>query len=151
RIVADINGNFPFLEMLETIKPTAEHPNWKTYSAIDTPTIERDKISHFAISVYWRASVHTWEYEDGSKIRIELGPKYNEQIRRYLLGETAVPRNLSLQVIACSDLVNRMTFFAPEENQKHKDRTFIFLARGFLFFFRVSNTLTEYQKRLSIV
>src|SRR6266404_189637 len=36
-------------------------------------------------------------------------------------------------------------------NQKIKDRTFIFVARGMQFFFRVSNTLKDFEKRLSIV
>jgi hypothetical protein len=67
------------------------------------------------------------------------------------MGMTPVPRNVSLQVVVCSDQLNRGTFFAPAENQKNKDRTFVFVARGMMFFFRVSNTLEDYQKRLSIV
>src|SRR2546428_1007376 len=151
RLVAKQNGDFSLLEVLQGTAPTIRHSDWNAYSAADTPTIDRDKIAYFAISVYWRASIHTWEQENGDEVRIDLGTKYNEEIRKYLLGETPVPKNVSLQLTVCSDLLNRMAFFAPEENQKHKDKTFIFLARGMLFFFRASNTLTDFQKRLSIV
>jgi hypothetical protein len=151
RLVADPVGNFPLLETLEKIKPTMEHSLWRAYSVADTPDIDRDKIAYFAISVYWRASVHTWKYEDGSTAHIDLGARYNEEIRKYLLGQTGIPRNIALQVVVCSDIVNKMSFFAPHENQKLKDRTHIFLACGFQFFFRVSNTPNPHQQRLSIV
>jgi hypothetical protein len=151
QVVAKQNLDFPLLETLKSTTPTLKHENWDTYSATDTPSIEREKIAYFAISVVWRASIHTWAQVDGESVKIDLGPKYNEQIRKYLMGETHVPKSVSLQVIACSDLVNRISFFPPAENQKTHDRTFIFLARGVLFFFRASNTLTGFQKRLSIV
>jgi hypothetical protein len=32
-----------------------------------------------------------------------------------------------------------------------KNRTFIFVARGMQFYFRISNTLKDFEKRLSIV
>jgi hypothetical protein len=151
RLVAKQNLDFPLLDQLQAVPPTLKHPNWGAYAASDTPTIDRDKIAYFALSVFWRASIHTWEQENGDKVKIDLGPKYNEELRKCLMGLTPVPRNVSLQVVVCSDQLNRGAFFAPAENQKNKDRTFIFVARGMMFFFRVSNTLEDYQKRLSIV
>jgi hypothetical protein len=151
RLVTRRNGDFPLLKMLEFVPPTARGPGWKAHSIADTPTIDRPMIAYFAISVFWRASVHTWVQGNGEETRIDLGRKYNEEIRRYLLGETGVPKNTSLQVIACSDEINRKTFFTPRENQKAKDHSMIFLARGLLFFLRMSNALTVHQKRLSIV
>jgi hypothetical protein len=151
RLVTKRNGDFPLLEMLNAVHPTMNGPVWNAYSFADTPTIDRAMIAYFAISVFWRASVHTWEQDNGEKMRIDLGRKYNAEIRRYLLGETPVPTNASLQVVACSDVVNQKTFFTPRENQKVKDRSVIFLARGMLFFLRMSNTLLGFQQRLSIM
>ncbi|MFZ0856024.1 MAG: hypothetical protein WAN10_04140 [Candidatus Acidiferrales bacterium] len=145
------NKIFPLLEMLNNVAPTMKGPSWKMYSSSDTPIIDRDKVAYFAISVFWRASVHTWELENGEQTRIRLGDKYNEQVRKYLLGETSVPKNASLQVIVCSDVTNQNTFFPPQENQKVRDRSVIFLARGVLFFFRMSSTLQGFQQRLSVV
>lgn len=145
------NRSFPLLDVLNSVPPTMVGPKWKVYSSSDTPMIDRAKIAYFAISVFWRASVHTWEQENGGQIRIRLGEKYNEEFRKYLLGETLVPKNASLQLIVCSDVTNQNTFFAPQENQKVKDRSVIFLARGVLFFLRVSNTLQGFQQRLSLI
>jgi hypothetical protein len=136
---------------LQAAPVTVKHAHGETYSAADTPAIDRDKIAYFGISVFWRASIHTWELEDGEKVKIDLGPKYNEELRQYLMGLTPVPKNASLQLVVCSDPLNRGLFFAPTENQKIKDRTFIFVARGMQFFFRVSNTLKDFERRLSIV
>jgi hypothetical protein len=151
QVVAKHNLDFPLLNILKSVRPTLKHEDWDTYSAADTPAIDREKIAYFAISVFWRASIHTWTNAKGDTVKIDLGPKYNEQVRKYLLGETPVPPSVSLQVIVCSDLVNRISFFPPAENQKTHDRTFIFVARGMMFFFRVSKTLTGFQQRLSIV
>jgi hypothetical protein len=151
RLVTKRNGDFPLLEMLRTVPPTVSGLGWNAHSFAHTPSINRAMIAYFAFSVFWRASVHTWVQASGEKTRIELGRKYNEEIRRYLLGETPVPRNASLQVVACSDVLNQRTFFTPQENQKVKDHSMIFLARGILFFLRMSKTLAGFQQRLSIV
>lgn len=151
RLVTKQNGDFPLLEMLSRAPPTRTGPDWNVHSFADTPNINREKIGYFAISVFWRASIHTWEQESGEKTHIDLGKKYNEEIRLYLFGKAPVPKNASLQVVVCSDEVNQKTFFTPRENQKVKDRSVIFLARGMLFFFRMSKTLVGFQERLSIV
>jgi len=151
RLVTKQNGTFPLLETLEAVRPTVCSSEWRMYSVEDTPSIRRDKVAYFALSVFWRASVHTWRQANGEDTRIDLGKKYNEEVRRYLIGETSVPKNASLQVIACSDSLNQRTFFTPRENQKVRDRSVIFLARGILFFLRISSTLAGFQRRLSIV
>ncbi len=150
-LVTKRNGVFPLLEMLKPVRPTARGPGWCSHSYSDTPNIDRAMIAYFAISVFWRASVHTWVQANGEETRIDLGEKYNQEIRKYLLGETLVPRNASLQVVVCTDELNQKTFFTPRENQKTRDRSMVFLARGMIFLLRMSNALTGYQKRLSIV
>jgi hypothetical protein len=145
-LVARQNLDFPLLDLLQAATPTAKHAHGETYSAADTPAIDRDKIAYFGLSVFWRASVHTWKLENGNKVKVHLGPKYNEELRQYLMGLTAVPKNVSLQLVVCSDALNRGLFFAPAENQKIKDRTFIFVARGMQFYFRVSNTLKDFDE-----
>jgi hypothetical protein len=150
-LATQLNGKFPLWELLKATKPSVRGHGYDAYSCLDTPNVDRDKIAYFAISVFWRASVHTWEQENGDSVRIDLGRKYNEEVRKYLHEESGVPKNASLQVTVCSDELNQKSFFAPHENQKHKDRTFIFVARGMTFFFRISNILRGFEERLSIV
>lgn len=151
RFVTKQNGEFPLLDMLGSVSPTMSGPDWKGWSIADTSDIDREKIAYFAISVFWRASIHTWKQKDNEAVKIELGTKYNEEIRRYLLGETCVPPNSSLIVTVCSDTLNKISFFTPQENQKVKDRSFVFIARGLMFRLRVSNQLVGYERRLSVV
>ena len=151
RLVTKRDGQFPFLDMLQAIPPTLQTPKLSAYSAAQTPAIERAKIAYFALSVFWRASVHTWEQESGEKVRIDLGEKYNEEIRRYLLGETAIPKNARLIVAACKDELSQKTFFMPAENEQLRDRSFGVLVRGLFFMFRITSTPEPWQMQLSMV
>lgn len=151
RLVTKQHGQFPLLDMLNAIPPSLKTAKWIAYLATDSPGIDRAKIAYFALSVFWRASVHTWEQESGEKTRIDLGKKYNEEIRRYLLGETPIPKNANLLVAVCSDELSQKTFFAPEENSKVKDRSFGMMVRGLWFLARITRTPAPWQAQLSMV
>jgi hypothetical protein len=151
QLVSKQSGHFPLLQMLRAVPTRIDGPEWTAYSAVDTPNIDRKKLAYFAISVFWRASVHRWRQESGDIVSINLGTRYNEEMRKYLLGETPVPKNASLLVVVCTDALNQKTFFMPQENQKVKDRSVTFLARGIMFTLRMSNMLKDWKRRLSIV
>jgi hypothetical protein len=142
---------FPFLEMLDAIPTITKTEKWRMYSAAQTPNIDRAKIAYFALSLFWRASVHTWQMDDGEKVRIELGSKYNEEIRRYLLGEASIPHNAALLVTACTDRESQISFFMPGENKKVKDRSFGVGVRGLFFLFRITNSQPPWHARLSMI
>jgi hypothetical protein len=151
RLVTKQNGQFPLLDMLNKVGPQQSGNGWVAYSAAGTPDIDRDKIAYFAISVFWRASVHTWEQESGELVSIDLGKKYNGEIRKYLMGETTIPKRAVLSAIVCTDPESQISFFVPSENQKVRDRTVGFGARGLMFFLRVSKTHALWQQRLSMI
>jgi hypothetical protein len=145
------DGIFPLLEKLKGISTPLKTQKSVGYSITEAPDIDRKQIAYFALSVFWRASVHTWSQQNGEKIHIDLGRKYNEEIRRYLLGETEIPRNANLLVAACIDETSQKTFFAPQENQKIKDRSFGVMVRGVFFLFRITKTPAAWQSHLSMV
>lgn len=151
RVVTKRTGQFPLLDMLTDIPTPLQGRNWTAYVAAQSPDIDRAKIAYFALSVFWRASVHTWEQESGEKTRINLGKKYNEEIRRYLLGETPIPKNANLLVAVCTDELSQKTFFVPGENDKVKDGSFGVMVRGLFFHFRITKTPAPWQARLSMV
>lgn len=150
--VNDRNQNFPLLNYLQTATPTTESSEYKHYSKEVSPEIDRMKLAYFAISVFWRASVHTWHSDSGVEIRINLGDKYNEAIRRYLLGQTPVPSLAALDVAVCSDQLNRQTFFPPIDNTKSREGRMVgFTARGISFFFGIGKSIPIFYRRLSLV
>jgi hypothetical protein len=57
----------------------------------ESPTVDRDRLGYFALSVFWRASVHIWKQRDGASITIDLGKSYDESLRQFLLGQSALP------------------------------------------------------------
>ena len=150
-VITKRDGRFPLLEKLNVVATGISTPKWKAYSAGETPDVDRAKIAHFALGLFWRASVHTWVADDGEKVRIDLGSKYNEELRRYLLGETGIPKNAALLVALCTDEISQKTFFMPGENTKVKDRSFGVLVRGLFLLFRITKTPPEWHARLSMI
>jgi hypothetical protein len=150
--VNDRYQHFPLLNYLQTKHATNETIEFRHYSKSDSPEIDRAKLAYFAISVFWRASVHTWYSESGDEIRINLGQKYNEEIRQYLLGLTPVPVRAALDVHVCTDAVNQQTFFPPLDNAKSKEGRMVgFTARGIGFTFGIGKTIPIFYRRLSII
>jgi hypothetical protein len=72
-------------------------PDFDVLDAAGVPGVDRDKLTYFGVSVFWRAAVHSWHMPSGDPIPIKLGP-YEDPIRRYLLGETGFPKDLVLLV-----------------------------------------------------
>jgi hypothetical protein len=151
-IVTKRDGRFPLLEKLDGVATRMHAPKWRSYSVVDTPdVVDRAKVAYFALSVFWRASIHTWIADDGERVRIDLGSKYNEELRRYLLGEMGVPKNAALLVAACTDEVSQKSFFMPGPNAKIKDRSFGVMVRGLFLLFRITKTPSEWHARLSMI
>ena len=149
--LVETNGKFKLLGDLQKAKAKVAGPKITAYSVFDTPGIDRDKIAYFAASVFWRASVHLWRYKDGSTTTIELGKRYNEEFRLYLLGKAPFPDNAFLTTIACTDPFSQIRFFMPGENMKNKDRVHIVMARGITFFLGVGRQLPERITRYCLV
>lgn len=151
RLVTKRNGQFPLLDVLNAVDTPLKTAKWTAYTSAQTPNIDRAKIAYFALSVFWRASVHTWKQEDGEKVRLELGKKYNEEIRHYLLGETPIPKNAHLLVAVCTDEVSQKSFFMPAENEKVRDHSVGVMVRGLFLMFRITRTPAPWQDRLSMI
>lgn len=110
-----------------------------------TPFIKRDHLAYFALSVFWRASVHGWK-----KITpIDLGT-YEELFRAYLNGEASFPENVSLQVVVCTDTASQNMFFTPSPLQGFRQpyRAYSFQARGIVFTANVGKLLSQPKKNL---
>jgi hypothetical protein len=142
---------FQLLDILNNSQPTVS-AHWSQYSAKSTPTLDRKKLAYFAISVFWRASVATWKDASGvSEIHIDLGKTYNEEIRRYLLGQANIPKLAFLVVYVCSDASSATKSFAPAKNGKTKVGNLTgFLVRGIEFSFGIGKSVQQFQRNLSL-
>ena len=137
-------SRFRLRSTIQSIAPDRQNADIKVYSLTGNPAItpaESEMLIYFAMSVFWRAGVHTWRYE-GRRIGIDLGP-YLEPIRLYLTGEAAFPPRVIL-VIRISSLVKLAEFMnAPEGRNENGFHFHSFTIPGLTFLLFVGGRLNE--------
>jgi hypothetical protein len=120
---------FPLFDLLRQQSPAFESDEATVYVAAENPLIKADKLLHFALGIFWKASVHSWGSTDDSLIA--LGPD-SDRIRVWLRNEGSFPEPIYL-----------MAFVSPPENgpdvcmpfeMGEKDGKFV---KGLLYCFRV--------------
>jgi hypothetical protein len=144
--MAALRGRFRLQEELQIVQPSFEELDFRGYSVKDSPQIKRDQLAYFALSVFWRASVHTWPpiSEGGDPVRIDLGKTINEALRRYLLGETGIPPNVSMLFIVCTDKMSQGSFQMPKRGKKEGFVwNYGFTACGYIFNLVVSKQVPK--------
>ncbi len=99
------------LSATDTLEANA---NFQLYSASSAPTVSVEQLAYFCTSVFWRAAVRDWYIEDRKYEAIRLGDRYQEQIRRYLLGEACFPDNAALCVVLSKLKSPALTFNFPD-------------------------------------
>jgi hypothetical protein len=132
---------FPLLETLRATSPTWGGPEFVGYELAVTPGIDRDKLGYFALSVFWRASVHIWRERGEEPFTLDLGKFYNESFRRYLLGQAEFPADVVLLVVACTDALSQDTLCVPSLGSRNVERTYSFMAKGLNFLMIVGKQL----------
>lgn len=145
RLVSE-GGKFPLLATLQAARPTKVSPVFTWYDHASAPTIDRNKLGYFALSVFWRASVHVWHRNERTHPLIELGP-VAEVIRTYLLGESAFPKDVVLMFVACTDALSQNVFYEPSKGNE-KQETYTFLARGLNCFMMSGEQVSDPMRTL---
>jgi len=126
------NGrDFPLLDRLRVAMPVYSGGGVEKFSG-DSIGVETDKLAHFALGLFWKASVHTWRAHDGSAIHHSLG-QYEETVRQYLRGQTAFPGELVLILTVCTDFYSQSNFYFPCEVTGNQIKSYGALARGIHF------------------
>jgi hypothetical protein len=149
--VTQTRGRFPLLDTLNAAVADSEFKGLRAYSAASTPTIDRQRLAYFAISVFWRASIKTWYDVNDKEIRIELGSKYNEEVRRYLRGEASIPATATLTLGVCTDVLYQNMFHAPTLAAPEKHRVFGFLVCGLEFRLGIGKSAPPTLRSISMV
>jgi len=95
-LLATMDKKFPLLDIIERVQPDIIDGDILGYAAARNPQIEVDKLIHFVMGVYWKASIHSWR-AGRTEPSIEFGP-YRERVRTFLLGETGFPGSMGLVI-----------------------------------------------------
>ena len=92
--LATIDQKFPFYDLLVSVPPDTAEDGSAAYACSRNDKIGFRKLTNFAIGVFWKASVHSWE-EGKTTPLIELG-KYREQFRLFLMRKGRFPERACL-------------------------------------------------------
>ena len=145
------NTGFKLHDLVRTVQPEVDQPDLKMYATSSIAEIEGEKLTYFLLSVLWRGSVHSWKWGKDDQETPNLGSRYEEEFRKYLLGESDFPKNAAVHVyiLANPDL---WSGFTVPFRQKLSDGlwryTFNFLGISFRCF--LGNVLNETMRKVCI-
>ena len=145
------NEGFKLKELIDGSKPITVGSGLKVYSAASIPQIDIGKLSYFAASIMWRGSAHEWR---SGSVRVrtpKLGSRYEEALRRYLLGETGFPANAALwvSVIPTAELWN--SFAVPYGGRLRGFWRYKFPFLGIAFVFFLGSRIDAQTRRMCTV
>ena len=138
-LLATIDKKFPLLDIIERVKPDAVDGDLRTYAASRNPGIEIDKLIHFAMGIFWKASIHSWKSDEKTS-QIDFGP-YGERVRSFLLGKTAFPKNMGLVLSVNPREKALISISVPYRNPARECYGFTFHIPGLLFVLNVGKKL----------
>jgi hypothetical protein len=128
----DSSDDFPLLRMMDLVPfGVSRQANTLLYSA-DRMGIDTNALAYYALSLLWKGAVHRWPTTDGQTTWVDLRG-YRERIRRYLLGDTALPAGIYVAVAVCEDKASRGLVYAPARFRGTQHRMFSILVRRIWF------------------
>jgi len=138
------DNNFKLKSMILTQEALWGNDGIKAYPAANVPEIKIDKLAYFAASIIWRGAVHQWKLDRIPVTRLEIGPKYEKELRQYLMGKAPFPSNavVWVSVIPTDELSHTFTppFGEKDLRQFWKYR---FTVLGLRFIFLLGNRLDK--------
>jgi hypothetical protein len=123
---------FPILDALNAEAPLQVDGDTKLYAGARTKLLDMEKIVYFAVSVFWRGAVHQWTSLRSEAPDVRLCA-YEEPIRQFLLGGSALPDDVTLWVSVCPNgsLLNAMLM--PWEAHLPECSRYLFYVSGLFF------------------
>jgi hypothetical protein len=131
-------GDFPLLDRMNLALPFKTEEKHVIYSG-EAMGIDTESLAYYVLSVLWKGSVHEWTTLNEQKSSIDLR-KYQEPIRRYLLGETGFPDGVYVVVTACVDRGSQGMNYAPSEAVGPPYPMYSLLVRGIWFHVIMTDT-----------
>jgi hypothetical protein len=138
------SGSFPLREAVKAAPSLFADATFSVHSCADIYRIDLNKILYFALSVFWRASVHTWRVQD-REVRINLGP-YTEPIRRFLRRTGGFPHNTFLVVTVMPAPESAFVLIPPVRLLPRDFHLFVFYIPGVQFLLCTGSRVPDHFK-----
>jgi hypothetical protein len=140
-LLSQFGGPFPLYDRLVKQKPIETTESMWVYAAAENPEIDVPKLIHFAMGIFWKASVHPFGREDG-KPRIELGED-SEALRLFLRGEAPLPEHIALAVAVECGPIRFPAMIDPFPGDNTEFKNFFFYAPGTLLQIYIGDKVRE--------
>lgn len=129
------DGEFRLRQLLSQASPFCTDEKFSVFKVSKLLGEKVEQYLYFAASVFWRAGVRSWQFEDMTLERISLGTTYQEQLRLYLLGKAPFPGNGRIFVHVWSNERVDFTTVFPCTYRVELVRRHKFCIPGILFIF----------------
>jgi hypothetical protein len=130
---------FPFYELLVSGPVAENESDGGLYYAASNPLLDTEKLMHFAMGIFWKASVCSWKRGEVNPM-IELG-RCSDHVRTWLCGETSFPKSVCLSVMVSPPHRAQITLNGPMERERTECRNFIMHFLGILFMMSLGNQI----------
>ena len=134
------DGSFPLADLLRTYRPSVgtleEHT--RLYESDLIPEINTSAITHFAVGIFWKASLYPWNTD--RTIPVNLAG-YDDGFRGFLLGEAEFPQDAVLTVcVREGGVIDRLTH-TPHGVQGPAISNYQFPIPGFSFVLTIGKNI----------
>jgi hypothetical protein len=137
--LATVEHVFPLYEFLMNSYKAFEDKSGSIYFTSANPDFDFQSLTHFAMGIFWKASVHSWKGDQQDPL-IELGP-YSDPIRTWLRGERGFPNNVCITVTLSNPQRALVTLNEPTQTRFKKWHTFLLHVPGALFMLNTGKTI----------
>jgi hypothetical protein len=144
-LLATIKGTFPLFDILQRVPPDVVDGDSKMYAASRNPEIDTAKLTHFAMGVFWKASVHSWIGSETAPL-IKFG-KYGESVHAFLLEQSPFPEKMVLTVGVSPRPVKMISFHHPYRGSESAHHNFLFYVPGIEFALLVGRMIPAESKQ----
>lgn len=139
-LLAEYKGPFPFYDILTRFEPELVDGDTAGYAAARNPDILCDKLTHFAMGIFFKAAVHSWRGRKTEPM-INLGP-YREAVRAFLRSEKDFPAHMALTIGVMPVPVKLATLEYPVRGNENRWHYFSFYVPGIRFVLAVGKSLS---------
>ena len=140
-------NEFPLHDILRKATPIWPNRKILVFAAKQIPSIEVGQLVYFASSVFWRASVHSWKFLNVPG-NIDLGNRYDEEFRQYLLGTADFPNNAAMWVSVCASREPLTFASCPHEKKAERHHQFNLAIPGIVFDLFVGGMIPAERRRM---
>ena len=142
--MAKSDGKFGLRDLLMANTAYVVDDDLHYFTSTEIDEIDADALGYFAFSVVWRAAVSAWTFDGNKFDRLELG-KYEDSISNFLLGKSALPSEVAVNLVVSSERVPLLVAAVPRTSVGECHAHWLDIP-GMQFIVHVGSRLPEYAR-----